>query len=156
MANFDVFNGDADCSLLQIRLDRPRPNAQLVTGRKRDINLLDRVEAGEGDRVLVLDISMRNNAADLSHADHHNAGENPIEHKNLEAHINLAPEMCTAVIINKFLEGSQVGWAVTGAFGDNFPALAKRVGASGDFDFAALERLGMLMNYNHIMARSNF
>ena len=160
MKNIDVFNGDADgiCSLLQIRLDRPRPAAELVTGRKRDINLLNRVDAGEGDRVLVLDISMRNNAADLSrileagahvfYADHHNAGDNPIQHKNLEAHINLAPEMCTAVIINRFLEGSQLGWAVTGAFGDNFPALAKRIGASGDFDFAALERLGMLMNYN--------
>lgn len=160
MANIDVFNGDADgiCSLLQIRLDRPRPNAKIVTGRKRDINLLDRVEAGEGDRVTVLDISMRNNSTDLSrilnagayvfYADHHNVGDNPPEHKNLETHINLAPEMCTAVIINNLLEGSQLGWAVTGAFGDNFPALAKRIGAQGDFDFPALERLGMLMNYN--------
>ena len=160
MKNFDVFNGDADgiCSLLQLRLDAPLPNAEIITGRKRDINLLDRVEAGEGDHVTVLDISMRNNAADLSrildagasvfYADHHNAGDNPPVHDNLDAHINLAPEMCTAVIINNLLEGRQVGWAVTGAFGDNFPALAKRIGAGRDFDFEALERLGMLMNYN--------
>ena len=44
--NYDVFNGDADgiCALLQLRLAEPR-EAQLVTGVKRDINLLSRVEA---------------------------------------------------------------------------------------------------------------
>jgi len=52
MANYDVFNGDADgiISLVQLRLSQPR-EAQLVTGRKRDIKLLERVPAGEGDRV---------------------------------------------------------------------------------------------------------
>ena len=160
MAYFDVFNGDADgiCSLLQLRLATPRPGATIVTGRKRDINLLDRVEAAEGDHVTVLDISMRNNTKDLArileagakvfYADHHNAGDNPLQHDNLEAHINLAPEMCTAVIINNILKGEHVGWAVTGAFGDNFPALAKRISAGKDHDFEALDRLGMLLNYN--------
>ena len=160
MADYDVFNGDADgiCSLLQLRLLDPRPDANIVTGRKRDIALLDRVNASEGDRVTVLDISMRNNAADLSrildagasvfYADHHNAGETPIEHEKLDAHINLAPEMCTAVIINNLLKAEFLGWAVTGAFGDNFPALAKRISQGHDFDFEALDRLGMLLNYN--------
>ena len=160
MADYDVFNGDADgiCSLLQLRLSDPKPDATVVTGRKRDINLLDRVHAGAGDHVTVLDISMRNNASDLSrileagasvfYADHHNAGESPLTHKNLDAHINLAPEMCTAVIINNILKGEHVGWAVTGAFGDNFPALAKRISQGHDFDFDALDRLGMLLNYN--------
>mgnify|MGYP007000196212 len=43
---WDVFNGDADgiCALLQLRLAQPK-NSQLVTGIKRDIELLDRVEA---------------------------------------------------------------------------------------------------------------
>ena len=160
MADYDVFNGDADgiCSLLQLRITDPRPDAKIVTGRKRDITLLDRVNAGEGDHVTVLDISMRNNAADLSrileagafvfYADHHNVGETPVTHKNLNAHINLAPEMCTAVIINNILKGAHVGWAVTGAFGDNFPALAKKISQGFDFDFKALDRLGMLLNYN--------
>ena len=60
MANFDVFNGDADgiISLVQLRLAEPL-NATLVTGRKRDVKLLNRVDASEGDRVTVLDISMR-------------------------------------------------------------------------------------------------
>jgi len=66
MANFDVFNGDADgiLSLVQLRRAEPR-KAELVTGRKRDITLLDRVNVGEGDHVTVLDISMRSNADDL-------------------------------------------------------------------------------------------
>lgn len=40
--DYDVFNGDADgiCALHQLRLARPRPEAQLVTGVKRDIRLL--------------------------------------------------------------------------------------------------------------------
>ena len=161
MADYDIFNGDADgiCSLLQLRLSDPRPDATIVTGRKRDINLLDRVHAGQGDRLTVLDISMRSNADDLTrlleagasvfYADHHNAGEVPLQHENLDAHINLASEMCTAVIINEILRGAFKDWAVVGAFGDNFPALAKRIaGSNRNLDFDTLERLGMLLNYN--------
>ena len=59
MKLFDVFNGDADglCALQQIRLAEPA-DSTLVTGVKRDIALLLRVEAGEGDRVTVLDVSL--------------------------------------------------------------------------------------------------
>ncbi|MEJ2533090.1 MAG: DHH family phosphoesterase, partial [Halioglobus sp.] len=41
--NFDVFNGDADgiCALLQLRKAQPLEST-LVTGVKRDINLLSR------------------------------------------------------------------------------------------------------------------
>ena len=48
MANFDVFNGDADgiISLVQLRLASPL-NSTLITGYKRDINLLSRVDAGD-------------------------------------------------------------------------------------------------------------
>ena len=46
MSYYDVFNGDADglCSLHQLRLDEPRDSV-LVTGAKRDIELLQRVVA---------------------------------------------------------------------------------------------------------------
>ena len=59
MTHIDVFNGDADgiCSLLQLRLDKPT-KSMLVTGVKRDINLLKRVTAQAGDKVTVLDVSM--------------------------------------------------------------------------------------------------
>jgi len=55
MKYIDVFNGDADgiCALHQLRLAEP-VESTLVTGVKRDINLLQKVEAGQGDRVTVV------------------------------------------------------------------------------------------------------
>jgi hypothetical protein len=59
MTLFYAFNGDADglCALQQLRLVDPR-GATLVTGVKRDIQLLRRVNAATGDEVTVLDISL--------------------------------------------------------------------------------------------------
>ena len=53
-AAYDIFNGDADgiCALIQLRKAEPR-EATLVTGVKRDINLLARVQAEPGDRITV-------------------------------------------------------------------------------------------------------
>ncbi len=60
MTYFDVFNGDADgiCALTQWRLANPVEQAIRITGVKRDIALLSRVEAESGDDVTVLDISL--------------------------------------------------------------------------------------------------
>jgi len=158
MANFDVFNGDADgiISLVQLRRAEPRA-AELVTGRKRDIKLLDRVNASQGDNVTVLDVSMRTNGddlhrilkagADVFYADHHNAGDIP-QYPNLTAMIDTSPEMCTAMLIDKHLKGAYRAWAVTAAFGDNFRQLAIREAKGRDLPFEKLERLGMLVNYN--------
>src|SRR5689334_3108358 len=104
--SYDIFNGDADglCALHQLRLDAPL-DAELVTGVKRDIRLLERVEAREGDALTVLDVSMKTNAAGLARAlehgarvrwfDHHACGEIP-RHAALEAHIDTAPDVCTS------------------------------------------------------------
>lgn len=158
MADFDVFNGDADgiISLLQLRCASPR-TAELVTGRKRDIQLLHRVNAKEGDQVTVLDISMRSNIEDLKrilgagafvfYADHHNAGEIP-RSENLTAIIDTAPEQCTAMIVDTCLNGAYRAWAITAAYGDNFPALAERKARGADLPLDKLARLGMLFNYN--------
>ena len=158
MANFDVFNGDADgiLSLVQLRRAEPR-KAELVTGRKRDIKLLGRVKAGAGDHVTVLDISMRSNADDLRrilgagasvfYVDHHNAGDIP-EHKNLNAIIDTSPEMCTAMLVDTCLDGAYRAWAVTAAFGDNFPKLARAKAEGRELPLNKLARLGMLVNYN--------
>ena len=56
---YDVFNGDADgiCALHQLRLADPRASV-LVTGAKREIALLERVDAHPGDSITVLDISL--------------------------------------------------------------------------------------------------
>ena len=61
--DYDIFNGDADgiCALIQLRLAEPRPDAVLVTGVKRDIQLLGRIPDEGVDRVTALDISFEKN-----------------------------------------------------------------------------------------------
>src|SRR5678816_2571129 len=100
--NYDVFNGDADglCALHQLRLAYP-VKAELITGVKRDIKLLDRVQAVAGDQVTVLDISLDSNRARLmqlleaavhvEYFDHHYAGEIP-PHINLVSHIDVSTD----------------------------------------------------------------
>ena len=159
--HFDIFNGDADgiCSLLQLRLQNP-VDAERITGVKRDIALLDRVNAGFGDHVTVLDISMANNAAALQrllsagavvdYVDHHAAGDIP-QHDNLSVTISEAPEVCTALLINGRLRGARVEWAITGAFGDNLDEPARQVGLKAglsDGDISGLRELGVYINYN--------
>lgn len=161
MSDFDVFNGDADgiISLVQLRLHEPR-DAKLVTGVKRKIDLLEGVDADAGDRVTVLDVSMNKNASALNrileaganvfYADHHMADEIP-GHPNLEAHIDVSPEVCTALIIDKLLKGKYRAWTVTAAFGDNFVEPARKAAAPlslSEDKLAQLERLGTLINYN--------
>lgn len=158
MTYFDVFNGDADgiISLVQLRRAQPR-KSELITGRKRDIDLLRHVQAKSGDSVTVLDISMRNNitellrildaGADVFYVDHHNAGDIP-ERPNLNALIDTSPEICTAMLVDDTLNGAYRAWAITAAFGDNFAQLAKRKAAGLELPLQQLERLGMLINYN--------
>jgi hypothetical protein len=159
--NYDIFNGDADgiCSLLQLRKAEPR-DATLVTGVKRDIDLLEKVSAGAGDRITVLDVSMDKNRSALDRAlaagasvlyvDHHFPGEIPA-HANLTAIINEAADVCTAALVNGHLQGRHLDWAVTGAFGDNLKATALSLAKGLDItavDLASLEELGTYINYN--------
>jgi len=159
--NYDVFNGDADgiCALLQLRKAQPR-DAQLITGVKRDINLLDKVQAAAGDQITVLDVAMEKNAAALDKAlaagasvfyvDHHFPGEIP-QHAGLTAIINEAADVCTAALVNGHLKGRHLDWAVTGAFGDNLKDTALTLAKGLDIsarDLASLEELGTYINYN--------
>lgn len=161
MTNYDVFNGDADgiCALIQLRKAEPR-DAILVTGVKRDINLLAKVDAAIGDQITVLDVSMDKNKEDLRrvlkngasvfYADHHFAGDVP-EHENLYAIINEGAEVCTAVLINGHLKGAFPDWAVVGAFGDNFKKTARKLAQPLNLsavDLESLEKLGIYVNYN--------
>ncbi len=161
MAHIDVFNGDADgiCALTQLR-NADRVDSTLVTGVKRDIELLDKVEAGAGDRVTVLDVSMdknRNgverllaNGAEVFYVDHHFAGDIPHSPK-FSAIINEAADVCTSILVNGYLQGRFCAWAIVGAFGDNLKAsalaLAKTITVSAD-ELTLLENLGTYMNYN--------
>ena len=161
MAVIDVFNGDADglCALLQLRLAAPE-ESQLVSGVKRDIALLDRVEATAGDQVTVLDVSLDKNrdgltrilgaGADVFYVDHHFAGDIP-DHPQLSTKINTAADVCTSLLVNGHLQGKYALWAIVGAFGDNLrvsaQTLAKQQNVS-DADAERLENLGIYLNYN--------
>ena len=161
MRRFDVFNGDADgiCALRQLRLAEPA-DTELVTGLKHEVALLARVEAGEGDQVTVLDVSLDRNRAALlrllergasvRYFDHHRAGDVPA-HPRLEAHIDAGGLACTSELVDRVLGGRFRPWAVVAAFGDNLPHAARRLAGGLGIDdgrLALLESLGQGLNYN--------
>tara|TARA_Y100001956_G_scaffold80758_1_gene96623 strand:+ start:3980 stop:4936 length:957 start_codon:yes stop_codon:yes gene_type:complete len=159
--HYDVFNGDADgiIALLQLRLAEPIAST-LITGVKRDIQLLEKLSVDSSDSVTVLDISMDKNQVALEgilatgtpvfYADHHKASQIPVS-SNLEAHINLDANTCTALIVDELLNGRFHTWAITAAYGDNLIAradeLAEKHGLTNE-QKAQLKELGTLINYN--------
>jgi hypothetical protein len=159
--NYDIFNGDADgiIALLQLRLSQPI-ESELVTGVKRDIELLSKINPVEGDSLTVLDISMEKNihslkkaldiGAHVAYFDHHRCGEIP-GHENLQAQVDLDPNTCTALLVDKELNGQFHLWAITAAYGDNLikPAdeLANKAGLSKE-QSEQLKEFGTLINYN--------
>lgn len=158
-----AFNGDADglCALQQLRLaGELDASVKLVSGVKRDIALLQRVQAGPGERVTVLDIALQHNGdharrllaggVRLRYFDHHHPGELP-EHPAFEAFIDTAADVCTGILVDRYLQGRHQRWAIVAAFGDGMagPAriLADRHGLAVD-EVTALAELGLLLNYN--------
>ena len=127
--HFDVFNGDADgiCALLQLRQTFPC-DSKLVTGVKREIDLLRHVSVNDGDTVSVLDISLDKNRVYLDsilekktqvlYVDHHYAGEIPLA-ENLNAIIDESANTSTCALMNCYLSSSRPLWAAVGTFGNN-------------------------------------
>lgn len=161
MQHFDVFNGDADgiCALHQMRLAKPLQST-LITGVKRDINLLKKVQATASDKILVLDISLDKNRNELSqllsagcfieYFDHHFSGQIP-QHKNLTTTINTDADTCTSLLVNQHLKQKYLAWAVTAAFGDNLHNCANIAAiplALSEQKLQQLELLGTCINYN--------
>ena len=163
--NYDIFNGDADgiIALLQLRLAYPL-SAELITGVKRDIELLEslvtRIRLTTQDSLTVLDISMERNKASLLealksgakvyYADHHRSGDIPLA-VNLEAHIDLDANTCTSLIIDRYLQGKFHHWAITAAYGDNLVAKADLLSSEAGLSLSQaklLSELGTLINYN--------
>ncbi len=161
MTHYDVFNGDADgiCALTQLRNAEPRQST-LITGVKRDINLLTQIDAKPGDSITVLDVSLDKNrealgkvldaGADVFYCDHHFAGDIP-QSDRLTSLINTEADVCTSILINGFLQGAFLEWAVVGAYGDNLLASAEALARPLQLPAAELERLkslGTYINYN--------
>jgi hypothetical protein len=161
MQFYDIFNGDADgiCALQQLRLEEPRASV-LVTGVKRDIRLLERVQAHTGDELTVLDVSLAANAHELArllaggarcrYFDHHAPGNIP-RHPNLKTFIDTSPDVCTSLLVDDYLNGRHRLWAIVAAFGDNLAASALRAAAPlalEEGELARLRQLGEGINYN--------
>ncbi|MFT5635895.1 MAG: nanoRNase/pAp phosphatase (c-di-AMP/oligoRNAs hydrolase) [Cognaticolwellia sp.] len=159
--HYDVFNGDADgiIALLQLRLAEPRAS-KLITGVKRDIQLLQQVPVGMATSVTVLDISMEKNISALAglltnnvevfYVDHHRTGlvpNSPYLHDIIDTDANT----CTSLLVNKYLAGQYALWAIVAAFGDNMLIAAEHLAQQADLsdkEQAQLKALGVYINYN--------
>lgn len=163
--HFDVFNGDADgiIALLQLRLaqgNSEQAPSQLITGVKRDINLLQHVDKTKATSVTVLDISLEKNTQALQalleakvpvfYVDHHRTGDIP-QSPFLTSLLDTDANTCTSLLVNNHLDGAFVHWAIAAAFGDNMQASAKalseKVGLSS-VQQTQLSELGTYINYN--------
>ncbi len=159
--HYDVFNGDADgiCALHQLRLANPI-ESKLITGVKRDVKLLKQLREVTDSTITVLDISMDVNKDSLlilldqnneiQYFDHHFSGEIPV-HSRLQSYIDTAPDVCTSVLVDRFLNGKYRDWAVAAAFGDNLHQIAHELASSlglSSFQIDQLRELGELINYN--------
>jgi len=141
-----AYNGDADgiCSMVQWALAKGITGNR-ITGVKRDIELLKKIDAKKGDSIIAMDISLARNhfearklnsmGVEISWFDHHLPGE-PID--GIVTNIETSSNVCTAVIVQTFL-GVESDWAQVALHGDGLGRFAK------NDDFATL---GELMNYN--------
>lgn len=160
--HYDVFNGDADgiIALHQLRLQHPEPAAMLVTGVKRDIRLLEKIQDVKNADITVLDISLDTNREPLckllktnnriTYFDHHFAGELP-DNPNLTTCLDPSPTTCTSLIVDSVLKGKYKSWAVAAAFGDNLHDSARAAAAElnlSEEQIQSLRELGELFNYN--------
>ena len=161
MPHFDIFNGDADgiCAIHQIRLNNPQEST-LVTGVKRDTLLLKNVTSVKNSVLTVLDISSHANRGPLlkllkqgntiHYYDHHFSGEIP-ESPLFHPHIDTSPDVCTSIIVDRFLKGEHRSWAIVESFGDNLHSSALKLAYSLSLDATeteALREMGELINYN--------
>ncbi|MBT5399965.1 DHH family phosphoesterase [bacterium] len=87
---------------------------------------------------------------EIFYADHHQSGD-LLNHKNFRAHINESSNICTSLIINKYLSGKYQEWAIVGAYGDGMDKSARIIANKADLskdDRAQLRLLGICINYN--------
>lgn len=158
---YDIFNGDADgiCALIQLRLSEPLEST-LITGVKRDIQLLKKINIQAGDQLTVLDISLQKNiqqvtnflenGASIFYVDHHMPGDIP-QHPMLSTLIDTSSDTCTSLIINQHLQGQYPLWAITAAFGDNLQRSAEHLAKTTNIkskNLKQLKNLGTYINYN--------
>jgi hypothetical protein len=86
----------------------------------------------------------------VQYFDHHYAGDLP-RRPGLTATIDPSPGVCTAMLVDRYLNGKRRIWAIVAAFGDNLPdaarELAQSLALSGE-RLAELRELGEDLAYN--------
>jgi single-stranded DNA-specific DHH superfamily exonuclease len=162
MNAYDVFNGDADgiCALIQLRLAEPKVTT-LITGVKRDIELVRQVPAFEPVKATILDISLDKNrnavdalliaGSEVFYVDHHFPGDQLPDAPNFTALIDTQPTTCTSLLVDKHLGSQFHNWAIVAAFGDNLNAVAGGLAEAAGFSkeqVESLKSLGVCINYN--------
>lgn len=162
MKIYDVFNGDADgiCALVQLRLSSPADSV-LITGVKRDIELVQQVPVTQPVQVNVLDVSLDKNRVAVDelldagsrvfYVDHHFPGDSLPEHSSFTGLIDTGATTCTSLLVDQYLGERFHNWAITAAFGDNLNAVAEQLAQKAGLSAAqvsALSELGVCINYN--------
>lgn len=160
MLHYDVFNGDADgiISLHQYRMHFPVAKAELITGVKRDVELLRHMRLVRHSRITVFDISHKTNASHVDGIlsnnnrivwfDHHDTGI--IYPSNMfRLTFDTSPDVCTSMLVDDYVDGLYRPWAITGAFGDNLYQQAQTLNPGfNDEQMNILKEVGETLNYN--------
>ena len=161
MYYIDIFNGDADgiLALHQLRLQDPK-KSNLITGVKRDTLLLKHALSYSNSTITILDISydanrdslkqLLNQGNTINYFDHHYAGK-IVKSSLFNSYIDTSPDICSSILVDRYLGGKYRLWAVAAAFGDNLHSSAYKLAESLKLDqkgIQELRELGELINYN--------
>ena len=158
--DYYVFNGDADGLFAAHQIRLQRGDAPAVTGVKRDIQLLERLQDQSDQGIVVCDISLDKNRLPLEKMlgqgcqiewyDHHHAGEIPA-HPGLQTRIDQAATVNSSSIVYQALATGDPRWAIAGLFGDNMADSAMKLAQAHQIptkEREGLQELGQLLNYN--------
>lgn len=160
MIHYDIFNGDADgiVSLHQYRMHFPVAKSHLVTGVKRDVELLRHMRLVKHSRLTVFDISHKTNEAHVQGIlsnnnrivwfDHHAAGM--VYPSNMfRLTFDTSPNICTNMLVDSYVDGLYRPWTIVGAFGDNLHEQAEELNPGfNDMKMGYLKEIGETLNYN--------
>ena len=160
MIHYDIFNGDADgiVSLHQYRMHFPVTRVELVTGVKRDVELLRHMRLVKHSRLTVFDISHKTNEAHVQGIlsnnnrivwfDHHDAGM-VYPNNMFRLTFDTSPTVCTNMLVDSYVDGLYRPWTIVGAFGDNLHEQAAELNPGfDDMKMCHLKEIGETLNYN--------
>ena len=158
---YDLFNGDADgiVSLHQYRMHFPQ-HSELITGVKRDVELLRHVTGVKDSCVTVFDVSHKTNKEHarqvLANNDHlvwfdNHQADMYIPGPGLSMNIDTSPDCCTSMLVDSHVDGLYRPWTIVGAYGDNLHDSVKEMcplAYLDDHKLTMLQEIGETLNYN--------